>query len=350
MKIVDRLLESEEPSVQWKVRVRVLGESETSRPIRALQKRIRESPRVATLLSGRGTDGRLLHGRNIYDKWRGAHWVLASLADIGYPPGDKALLPAREQLMSYWLDKRSFYQEFEVKTKAASYGRAGVPILNGRHRRCASQQSSALFSVLTLGLADRRANDLVERLLHWQWPDGGWNCDRNPNARTSSFMESILPLRALSLVARTTGSEQAGRAARHAAEIFLERRLFRRRMDSKVMHPGFITLHYPVYWHYDILAALKVMAEAGFISDPRCQEALDLLEAKRLPDGGFPAEARYYAAPKKGSNDPKRPKESGSAKAGVDWVAWGGVSKRRANEWVTADALAVLAAAGRSSP
>lgn len=29
--------------------------------------------------------------------------------------------------------------------------------------------------------------------------------------------------------------------------------------------PNFVLLHYPRYWHYDILAGLKVMAEVGFI-------------------------------------------------------------------------------------
>ena len=98
----------------------------------------------------------------------------------------------------------------------------------------------------------------------------------------------------------------------------------------------FVALHYPLYWHYDVLFGLKVMAEAGFIGDPRCAEALDLLESKQLPDGGWPAEGRYYTLSPKAAN-------------GVEWVDWGGVKKRRANEWVTVDALAVLQAAGRLS-
>jgi hypothetical protein len=333
--VIDRLLKSEEPSIRWKTRVHVLGESETSRAARTLQKEIRGSDRVERLLAGRDSTGRLVSGRDVYDKWRGAHWVLASLADIGYPRGDNGLRPARDQLMEFWLDKGRYYEEFEARTKAASYGKPGVPILDGRHRRCASQQSNALFSVLTLGIADRRTEDLVERLLHWQWPDGGWNCDRNPAAHNSSFMESILPLRALALVARTTGNVEARAAAKRAAEVFLKRSLFRRRSDNRVMRAEFVALHYPLYWHYDILAGLKVMAEAGFINDPRCNEALDLLESKRLPGGGFPAERRYYNTSKE-------------AARGSEWVDWGGTGKRKENAWVTVDALAVLRAAGRS--
>ena len=90
---------SDEPSIRWKTRVKVLGEAESGRPAHRLQKEIRESPRVHALLSGRDHTGRLTAGRSVYDKWQGAHWVLATLADIGYPRGDRSLLPVRDQLM-----------------------------------------------------------------------------------------------------------------------------------------------------------------------------------------------------------------------------------------------------------
>jgi len=101
------------------------------------------------------------------------------------------------------------------------------------------------------------------------------------------------------------------------------------------MHESFTKLHYPVYWHYDILAGLKVLAECGFTEDPRAAEALDLLESKRLPDGGFPAEGLFYK--------PGKPATTGSAER----VAWGIRKKDLANEWVTCDALTVLRSFGR---
>jgi hypothetical protein len=338
--IIDRLLTSEEPAIRWKTRVRVLGENPKSSAIRSLQREIKRSPRVQELLSGRDADGRLtLHSEQAYAKWYGAHWVMAALADTGYPRGDRVLLPVRDQLMERWLAEH-FYCEFEAETRSRAYARRGVPVMQGRHRRCASQQSSALYSVLALGLADKRAQDLVERLLHWQWPDGGWNCDKNPAAANSSFMESILPLRALSLFARETGDKTAEAAAKRAAQIFLHRRLFQRRLDGSVMKKTFVELHYPLYWHYDILAGLKVMAEVGFIDDSRCSDALDLLEDKRLPDGGWAAEKRFFTIPRERGAGKRPP-------AGSDLHDWGRASTRILNEWVTADALTVLQAAGR---
>lgn len=38
---------------------------------------------------------------------------------------------------------------------------------------------------------------------------------------------------------------------------------------------------FPCYWHYDVLFGLTVLDEAGFLADPRCRSALDLLESKR---------------------------------------------------------------------
>jgi len=206
--------------------------------------------------------------------------------------------------------------------------------ISGRVRRCASQEGNALYALLALGLADERTEELARRLARWQWPDGGWNCDRNPGAVHSSFMESLIPLRGLALHAQITGSPASKEAADRAGKVFLKRCLYRRQSDGSVIRPDFVRLHYPCYWHYDLLFGLKVMAEGGYLDDERCQDALDLLESKRLPDGGFPAEKKYYRA-------------GGKARSGRSLVDWGGTSRRRFNEWVTADALHVLRAAGR---
>jgi len=157
---LDSLLASPEPSIRYKVRVGVLGESESSRGMRALRREIQRSPRVAALLAGREADGRLLRGRHIYAKWQGAHWVMATLADLGYPPGDRTLLPIRDQLLDVWLGSQ-FYEEFECANKAGAYAghHSGVPVMRGRYRRCASQQGNALYAIVTLGLADKRTEE-----------------------------------------------------------------------------------------------------------------------------------------------------------------------------------------------
>jgi hypothetical protein len=61
------------------------------------------------------------------------------------------------------------------------------------------------------------------------------------------------------------GDKAAARAVEHAADVFLKRDMFRRQSDGQVINPKFIQIHYPPYWHYDILCGLKVMAEAGLV-------------------------------------------------------------------------------------
>ena len=78
-----------------------------------------------------------------------------------------------------------------------------------------------------------------------------------------------------------------------ASEVFLSRHMFRGKRNGQVVNAEFLKLHYPCYWHYDILFGLKVISECGLIKDPRCEEALNILESKELPDGGWPAEGRY---------------------------------------------------------
>jgi hypothetical protein len=325
--IVHRLLTSDEPSVRWRVRAEVLREPIDSAPMRHLREEVRGSARVRALLKDR--DAR----KNVYAKWQGAHWVLAALADLGYPPGDDLLRPMAEQVRDTWLSD-DFYVEFEATSKATVYNRRGVPVMRGRHRRCASQQGNALRSLCRLGLTDDQTPKLVERLLYWQWPDGGWNCDKNPAADTSAFAETLLPVRGLAAY----GSPEGLEAARRASEVLLSRRLLYRRTNGEVIHREFALLHYPLYWHYDVLGGLRGLAEVGALADDRCADALDLLESKRLPDGGWPAERRYYK------------KVTDEIALGNDYVDWGGTSTRRSNEWTTLDALYVLREADRLNP
>jgi hypothetical protein len=297
----------------------LLGEPRDSASNRSLQTRVRDSSRVKLLLSER-QDGVIPY--HPYAKWFGAHWVLSVLADLRYPAGDTSLVPLREQVYE-WL-----FSETHTKYAKKHEPHAGPYMTTrGLVRAHASMEGNALYYLHALGLADDRTTDLADRLAEWQWPDGGWNCDKKPRAHTSSFTESLLPLRGLACHAAATGRNRD--TVSRAAEYFLERKMFKRKRDGKVISGRFTLLHYPCYWHYDILFGLKVMKEAGFLGDERCLDAISLLSSKRLADGGFPAEGAYYQATPR-------------SKSGRSLVGWGGVRKNEMNEFVTCDALVVL--------
>lgn len=216
---IDTLLGSEDVCIRYLTRYRVLGEDPQSAEISLLTEQMKTSERVRKLLSEQDPSGRI--PGSVYAKFTGAHWVLSALAELGYPPGDEKLLPLRDQVYETWLSPQHI-TEYILQREASSYkSRGGVPIIQGRARRCASQEGNALWSTLALGIADHRADQLAGNLIRWQWPDGGWNCDRKAEAFHSSFMESLIPLRALALHARLRGDSASLEAATHAAEIFL---------------------------------------------------------------------------------------------------------------------------------
>lgn len=335
--VLARLLRSQEPSVRLKTRLLVLREDPDSGPIHRLREEVRTSPRSRALLRSWTRSGR--HAPvGVYHKWLGTHWALSHLADLGYPPGDEQLGTLAQQALELWL-RPAYFREFNAHSEREANRRIdSVPKMAGRYRRCASQQGNALFYCVRLGLAPRECDQLAERLMHWQWPDGGWNCDRNPTADTSSFGETLTPLIGLAAYGLARRKPAAIEAARRASEVFLRRRLYKRISDGRVIHWEFAELHYPLYWHYDVLGGLKAVGILGLLGDPRCDEALSLIESKELAGGGWRADRRYYDLP---GERPRR---------GTDRVRWGRLGKAAMNEWVTVDALAVLREAGRYAP
>ena len=322
--IVQTLLHSAEPAIVYKTRAHILNENARTKKMRALRERIVESPRVRALLSERDARGEI--SRNPYSKWSGAHWVLVMLAEVEYPPGDKTLLPLRDQMLDFL-----FSEEYETRWIRRVKNQDAIRI----H---ASVDGNALWYMHALGIADARAEKLAARLLETQWQDGGWNCAVRARGDTSSFTESLIPLRGLALHAQVTGDAKIQVAVARAAEIFLKRKLFRRMKNGRIIHSHFVRLRFPNYWHYDFLFGLKVMWEAGFLRDARCADALDLLQEKMLPQGGWCAEGSYYRHTRERITH------------GRSLADWGVVSATQMNEFVTTDALCVLRAAGRFTP
>lgn len=276
-----------DPSIAYRA-LRRLEETPSDDRLQRQQRRVVDTSNAQRLLSHRQLDGTIRLGNeyHAYRKFQGAHWTLAALAELGYPPGDPSLMPIVNQIHQ-WLSHPKHLRPPATEV---------ISRQGDRVRRCASQEGLAIWYLHELGLVDERVDVLVSRLIDYQWPDGGWNCDKNPSARTSSVQETLLPLRGLArhLEAGTREPAIIG-AVDAAAEFFLERRLLWRHRDGVPIKPSWgrdpMLIQWPIRL-YDILLSLVVMAELGRIKDPRCADALGVLAGKHLKSGGFPVEAR----------------------------------------------------------
>jgi hypothetical protein len=329
---INWLLDSGDPSVRYLTLTEVLTNPPESKEASTARRQIPKGPMVRSLLAGQLKDGGF--GVHPYSKWIGAHWRLVSLVELGIPRGFPPAVKATRGVLD-WLTGEGHLK--------------GIPTINGLTRRCASQEGNALAVCSRLGMAeDPRVAEIAHSLAEWQWPDGGWNCDRHEDAHHSSFNESLSTLWGLVEYSRATNDKYARSAVDKAAEFFLKHQLFRSCRTGevrppetfhstvfRVVHP-WTQLHYPLYWHYDILEALMILSRAGRIRDPRCKDALDLIQEKRGPDGLWQAEAFYWSLKKT-----EKPKHRVS---NVDIVDWG---RRGPNRMVTLNALRVLKAAGR---
>lgn len=302
---VQFLLGSSEPAVRFLTRRDVLGE-----PADDDRARILDGPIVRTLFSGQHRDGSF--GVHAYRKWSGAHWRLVSLVELEVPAGEPRAVAAAHTVLD-WLTGKAH--------------RRGVRVVNGRVRQCASKEGNALSVCCRLGLRDDpRVAQLAETLVEWQWPDGGWNCDDRATRR-SSFNESLAPAWGL----YEYGTDWSRTAALRTAELFLSHRLFRSLRTGEPISAAAVELHYPPYWHYDVLQGLLVMSRLGLIRDERCADALDLVEEKRMANGSWAPDAWWWRP--SGSNGPN-----------TEVVDWG---RRGPNELITLNALRVLRAGGR---
>ncbi|NUR05941.1 MAG: hypothetical protein HOQ22_14360 [Nocardioidaceae bacterium] len=308
MDAVAWLLESEEPAVRHLARRDLLGEADGGDRAEVL-----EGTAVRALLEGQERDGGF--GGDHYRKWTGTHWRLVALAELDARADDPRVAAAAELVLGWITD---------------DLGRRRV--VDGLPRAHASIHGNALGACTRLGLADDpRTERLAEAILSWQWPDGGWNCSTKASGRRSSFHESHRTAWGLREYADATGHAEARAAADRTAELLLEHRVFRRSGTGEPIHPRWMRLVYPSYWHYDVLSGLSLLARTAHAADPRAADALDHLEAQRGDDGRWRPQARWWGPP--------------TSRSGPDVVDWGRPS--RLSPMLTLTALRVLRAAGR---
>ncbi|HII41384.1 MAG TPA: hypothetical protein HA326_09245, partial [Thermoplasmata archaeon] len=194
-------------------------------------------------------------------KMRGTYWSLAVLAALGLTREDARIANAVEHMLRIHLMPDGGFSPWGA-LRPSHFCSTGIMVR----------------TLLQLGYTeDTRTWRGIDWLVAAQLPDGGWEC-RPPGRGTLDAWEAMAAFAAIPRARRT---RDVKRAVQGGAEFFLSRGLLR----EGAPYPRWSQLHYPWHYWYDVLVGLDFLTALGYGSDPRMQEALDLLRSKRGPDG-----------------------------------------------------------------
>jgi len=275
---VDYLL-SGDPAIRWQtLRDLVDADDEVVAGERA---RVATEGWGARLLAEQSADGRWDSGvyrpgwvpeeRPMFDAWSATHFSLQQLVDFGVDPADPVVAAAIDRVEAQVRWEHDDEPYFDGETE---------PCING-------------VALTVAAYFGRDGSRIVATLLDGQLPDGGWNCWDEDGTSTASLHSTICALEGLRDAYRAGNADPRlpGALAR-GEEVLLERRLLFRKTDGTLIDPRFAMTSYPVRWFYDALRALDYFRRAD-LRDERLSGAIELLRAKRLPDGRFRYENRH---------------------------------------------------------
>ncbi len=157
--------------------------------------------------------------------------------------------------------------------------------------------------VRTLLVFGYREDPRVKKAINWmpeqQLDDGGWNCNYpEKKVKHSSFMSTIEPLWAYSEIPREKWTRKMKRSMEQGAEFLLMHRIYKSDHHHwKHSLPFATTLHFPMYYYYDALHGLRVLAKLGYGDDERVRDAVHLILSKRCPDGKWLLEGDWSREP-----------------------------------------------------
>ena len=266
--VIDWLLDAD-PAIRWQV---LASRDAPASDVAAERARVEHEGWGARLLAEQGQDGLWAGGACFPADYRGGEpgqpWTatmhtLQTLQLLGLDPASDTAgrIIAGVAENGRWEHDGQRYFDGEVE-----------PCINGR-----TVETGAHFGV--------DVKPIVERLLDEQLDDGGWNCEAENGSVRSSVDTTINVLDGLLAYERVTGSQEAAAAREQGEEYLLERSLFRRKSTGDVIDPAYLDLAFPHYWHYDVLRALDYFRYAGTEPDSRMEEAIEVVRAKRGPDG-----------------------------------------------------------------
>lgn len=142
-----------------------------------------------------------------------------------------------------------------------------------------------LVSLLSYGKhPEPLIDEMIDYLLEWQMPDGGWNCSAVYGHSTKSSIHTTL-----SVLEAYADYEKEGyrtllpaiqEQTKRGQAYLLRRNLMRRESNNEIILPYITDFHFPTRWKYDVLRALCYFAAIGYPYEPAMEEGFTLLKKK----------------------------------------------------------------------
>ncbi|HTS33526.1 MAG TPA: hypothetical protein VMI55_06275 [Thermoplasmata archaeon] len=268
-KVLEWLLEEEQPAVRYRTLTQLLGRPESDADVRAARARIPETGWAAEILAERSPEGWWVGPESFYrPKYLSTNWRMLVLSDLGLTRA----VPAVRASSELWMKK------FAMKGGGVGGSSAGTG-----HHCVVGNMTRAL---IRLGYTDDpRVRRSLEWLVRTADPKGGWSCfSTNGHGRNLDSWEG---LSAFAAYPRSMWTASMTRTVEAASEFFLERRLH----QQGARYAPWYRFHYPIHYYYDLLVGLDLLTSLGHVDDPRLKFALDHLRKKRRSDGRWNLDA-----------------------------------------------------------
>ena len=282
-KVIDWLLENEQPSVRHHTLTELLGKTEKDLEVKHAKQQITEVGWAKDILGKQLPSGSWVHEKSLFNPtFHATFWVLLVLSDLGLTKED----PRIDRACQLWMQRNG--------TKDGGFSSSGKA---GGHLCITGNSARALVK---FGYVDHpKVKKAFEWLVENQAEKGGWSCwnfGKPPYQKRT--LDSWEPLSAFAVYPRPKWTRSMKLACERGAEYFLERELHK---QGARWEPWY-RFHYPIHYYYDLLVGLDFMTALGYSGDKRLGYATSLLKEKRRPDG-------------KWNLDANRPEESSTLKA-----------------------------------
>src|SRR5437667_187836 len=289
------LLDPNDPSVRYQALIDLFHRPKDGKDVLAARDKIPSYRPVKKITATQTSKGIWSPKETCYrPKCTSAVWHLALLGEMDAPPDPRISSECERFLDLHQTETGAF----ACPSKVEESKRWDEPCLTGNMIR----------TLIKFGYSN---DPRVQRAIDWlpkdQLEDGGWNCNHpEKKVKHSSFMSTIEPLWAYSEIPRAKWTRKMKWSAEQGAEFLLMHRVYKSDHHHwKHSLPFATSLHFPMYYYYDALHGLRVLAKLGYGDDERVRDAVHLILSKRSPDGKWLLEGDWSREPEAQANKRK---------------------------------------------